>query len=151
MRSSTLSPFALAVALCLPAAPARGQDRTGVAAMRRPNVEFDMVTWQEVKAAPRGGRTTGRETVRAIALELGDAITAETFAAVNGEAAERRIISGFRNVVLVGDHGGGQDQLRETAATLDAKHRAEGVRVVYCDEVYAKANGDFEAWLRCST
>ena len=186
--------FAAALlALGVAAVPVRGQARPGPAAQRTPNIEFDMMTWPEVKAAIRGGKTTalvynggteqrgpqnvngghtlmGRETVRAIALQLGDAIaapvmpfsvnrasaelpgtiglTAETFAAVNEEVVEQLLISGFRNVVLMGDHGGGQDQLREVAEKLDAKHRGEGVRVVFCDEVYAKANGDFDAWLK---
>jgi creatinine amidohydrolase/Fe(II)-dependent formamide hydrolase-like protein len=175
------------------AAPVLGQERSGQAALRTPNVEFDMMTWPEVKAAIQAGRTTalvynggteqrgpqnvngghtlmGRETVRAIALALGDAVaapvmpfsvnrasaelpgtiglSAETFAAVNEEVAEQLIISGFENIVLMGDHGGGQDQLREVALKLDAAHHGDGVRVVYCDEVYAKANGDFDGWLR---
>ena len=30
---------------------------------------------------------------------------------------------------------------------LDDKYAPQGIRVVFCDEVYAKANGDFDKWL----
>jgi creatinine amidohydrolase len=184
--------FASLVALALAASSANAQAQPGPAARRMPNVEFDMMTWQEVKAAIQAGRTTAlvynggteqrgpqnvngghtlmaRETVRAIALELGNAIAApvlpfspnrasaelpgtiglteELFAAINEQVAEQLIISGFRDIVLMGDHGGGQQQLGEVARKLDAKYRGQGVRVVFCDEVYAKAMDDFNQWL----
>jgi creatinine amidohydrolase len=155
-------------------------------------VEFEMMTWPEVKKALQEGKTTalvynggteqrgpqnvngghtlmGRETVRAIAIKLGNAIAApvlpfspnkasaelpgtigmtpELFAQINEQVVDQLIQSGFKNVVLMGDHGGGQKELKEVAAKLDAKYSSQGVRVVFCDEVYAKANGDFDEWL----
>ena len=62
--------------------------------------------------------------------------------------AEELIKTGFKNVVLMGDHGGGQAQLGEMAKKLDGKYAAQGIKVVFCDEVYAKANGDFDKWLQ---
>lgn len=164
----------------------------GVAAARTPNVEFDMMTWPEVKAAIQGGKTTAlvynggteqrgpqnvngghtlmaRETVRAIAQKLGNAIaapvlpfspnrasaelpgtiglTTELFTAMNEQVTEELIKTGFKSVVLMGDHGGGQKQLQEVAAKLTAKYSSQAVKVVFCDEVYDKANGDFDKWL----
>ena len=161
-------------------------------AVTTPLVDFEMMTWPEVKTALASGRTTAlvynggteqrgpqnvngghtlmaRATVRAIALKLGNAIAApvlpfspnnasadlpgtigltpELYAAVNERIAEQLITSGFRNVVLMGDHGGGQRELGEVAKKLDAKYAAQGIRVVFCDEVYGKANGDFDKWL----
>lgn len=181
--------LALGVALSATSVQAQGP---GIAGARTPNVEFDMMTWPEVKAALAAGKTTAlvynggteqrgpqnvngghtlmaRETVRAIALKLGNAIAApvlpfspnrasaelpgtigltnELFSALNEQIAEELIKSGFKSVVLMGDHGGGQKQLQEVAARLDAKYRAQGIRVVYCDEVYSKANGDYDKWL----
>jgi creatinine amidohydrolase len=111
----------------------------------------------------------GHATVLAIAEKLGDAIAAPVlpfsvnnasaalpgtigltgpmFAAVNEQVAEQLIKSGFRNVVLMGDHGGGQKELGEVAHKLDEKYRPQGIRVVFCDEVYGKANGAFDKWL----
>jgi len=174
--------------------PATAQSAaSGAAAARTPNVEFEMMTWPEVKKAIGDGKTTalvynggteqrgpqnvngghtlmGREQVRAIALALGNALAApvlpfspnrasaelpgtigltpEIFQAINEQVAEELIASGFKAVVLMGDHGGGQEQLKTVAAKLDAKYAGQGIRVVFCDEVYAKANGDFDAWLR---
>jgi len=117
-----------------------------------------------------GGHTLmGQATVIAIARKLGNAIaapvmpfsvnrasadlpgtiglTGPVFASLNEEVAEQMIKSGFKSVVLMGDHGGGQKELGEVAKKLDAKYAPQGIRVVYCDEVYSKANGDFDKWL----
>ncbi len=155
-------------------------------------IDFEMMTWPEVKDALAHGKTTalvyngGTEqrgpqnvngghtlmahaTVLAIAEKLGNAIstpvlpysvndakadlpgtiglTGPLFAAINEQIAEQLIITGFKNVVLMGDHGGGQKELGEVAKKLDDKYAGKGIRVVFCDEVYAKAQGDFDKWL----
>ena len=160
---------------------------------QKPVVEFEMMTWSEVKKAiHEEGKTTvlvynggteqrgpqnvngghnlmARATVRAIALKLGNALTAPVlpfsvneasadlpgtigltgpiFAEVNERVAEQLITCGFKNVVLMGDHGGGQKELGEVAKKLDAKYSPQGIRVVFADEMYAKAQGDYEKWL----
>ena len=48
----------------------------------------------------------------------------------------------------MGDHGGGQPATyAEVAKKMDAKYAPEGKHVYFCDEVYAKAQGDFDKWL----
>jgi creatinine amidohydrolase len=161
-------------------------------AQQASKVDFEMMTWVEVKDALRQGKTTaliynggteqrgpqnvngghtlmGHATVIAIAEKLGNAIAAPVmpfspnnasaelpgtigltpalFAAVNEQVAEQLIKSGFKNVVLMGDHGGGQKELGEVSKKLDEKYSSQGIHVVFCDEVYAKANGDFDKWL----
>jgi creatinine amidohydrolase/Fe(II)-dependent formamide hydrolase-like protein len=74
-------------------------------------------------------------------------ISSKTFTDINQEVAEQLIANGFRNVVLIGDHGGGQKELKDLAATLDAKWLPKGVRVVYSDGPYTQANTEFFAWL----
>ena len=74
-------------------------------------------------------------------------VSGPLFAAINEEVSEQLIVNGFRNVVLMGDHGGGQQELSEVAKKLDAKYASQGVHVVYCDDVYAKAGTDFNQWL----
>jgi creatinine amidohydrolase/Fe(II)-dependent formamide hydrolase-like protein len=74
-------------------------------------------------------------------------LTGPLFAAVNEHVTEQLIKNGFKNVVLLGDHGGGQKELAETAKKLDEKYAPQGIRVVYCDAVYQKANTDFDKWL----
>src|ERR1051326_4254976 len=161
-------------------------------AVAQSKVDFEMMTWPEVKKALESGKTTalvynggteqrgpqnvngghtlmGHATVIAIAQKLGDAIaapvlpysvnnasatlpgtiglTAPLFAAINEQVAEQLIRTGFKSVVLMGDHGGGQAQLGEVARKLDEKYAPQGIRVVFCDEVYAKANGDFDKYV----
>jgi creatinine amidohydrolase len=159
---------------------------------KQPLVDFELMTWPEVKQALQQGRTTalifnggteqrGPQGVNGahslivhelgieIAQKLGNAIlapvipysvnrangqlpgtigiTAQVFADLNEQVAEQIIINGFKNVVLMGDHGGGQQQLAEVAKKLDAKYSPQGVRVVYCSDVYSKVGTDFDKWL----
>lgn len=74
-------------------------------------------------------------------------VTGPVFAALNQEVAEQLIVNGFRNVVLMGDHGGGQKELSQVAANLNEKYASQGIHVIYCDDVYAKVGTDFEKWV----
>ena len=117
-----------------------------------------------------GGHTLmGHATVIAIAEKLGNAIaapvlpfspnranpaipgtiglTTQLFAAINEQVAEQLIVNGFKNVVLMGDHGGGQAELGEVAKKLTEKHAADGIKVVYCNDVYKTANDEFDKYL----
>jgi creatinine amidohydrolase len=160
---------------------------------KEPLVEFEMMTWPEVKEALAAGKTTalfytggteqrgpqnvngghtlmGKATVKAIALKLGNAIampvlaytpnnasaalpgtiglSPEILAAILERVSEQAITTGFKNIVLMGDHGGGQPNVyRDVAKKLDDKYAPQGIHVYYCDEVYAKANADFDKWL----
>lgn len=59
-----------------------------------------------------------------------------TFGAVAREVALSAISAGFKNVVLMGDHGGGQDALKRVAAQLDREWSGRGVRVFYIADTY---------------
>ena len=165
-----------------------------VCAQSTGQVELEMMTWPELKAAIAAGRTTAlvytggtehrgpqnvngghnlmaRETVKAIAQKLGNAIalpvlpftpnnasaalpgtiglTNELLAAILERVSEQAIVNGFRNVILMGDHGGGQPAVyRDTAKKLDDKYAAQGIHVYYCDEVNSKRMADFDAYLK---
>ncbi len=176
-----------AVSLILAAGSARAAPRAGADL-----VEFEKMTWVEVKAALAAGKSTalvytgGTEQrgphlangyhnfvahaqVEAIARELGNAvfmpvlpytpndaealpgtigITDELLAAMLERIAEESILNGFRNVILMGDHGGGQPQVYEgVARKLDRRYRPNGIRVFYCDQVYRAANDAFDQYL----
>lgn len=149
-----------------------------------PLVEFEMMTWVEVKQAiHEQGKTTAlvynggteqrgpqnvngghtliaRETVRAIALQLGNAIAAPVmpfspnnasanlpgtigltgplFAQLNEQVAEQLIVCGFKNVVLMGDHGGGQKELKEVAEKLDQNSIGKQGESVFETPEYAR-------------
>ena len=201
MHRSLLTVFALALlptfacgrssatsgATTSPAPAVANSNRPG-----QPLVEFEMMTWPEVKAAMAAGKTTAlfytggteqrgpqnvngghtlmaRATVKEIALRLGNAIAMPVLAYTPNEAsatlpgtigltpeilgvvlerlAEQAIKTGFKNVILMQDHGGGTNVYGEVAKKLDAKYASQGIHVYFCDEVYAKAQGDFDKWL----
>jgi creatinine amidohydrolase len=175
------------------AAPAKPAAARQSAAAKKDLVEFEMMTWPEVKAAMAAGKTTalvytggteqrgpqnvngghtlmGREIVKTIAQRLGNAIampvlpytpnnasadlpgtiglTPELLGAVLERIIDQSMVTGFKNVVIMGDHGGGQPATyAEVAKKMDAKYAPEGRHVYFCDEVYAKAQGDFDNWL----
>ena len=155
-------------------------------------VEFEKMTWVEVKAALAAGKTTAliytggveqrgpqnangghnliaHAVVEAIARKLGNAIylpvlpytpndaesipgtigiTNELLAAMLERVTEQAILNGFRNVILMGDHAGGQPQVyEEVAKKLDARYGPNGARVFYCDQVYKAANDAFDQYL----
>jgi creatinine amidohydrolase len=75
-------------------------------------------------------------------------ITNELLAAMLERITEESILNGFRNVILMGDHGGGQPQVyEEVARKLDRRYRPSGIRVFYCDQVYRAANDAFDQYL----
>src|SRR5438094_8083366 len=144
---------------------------------RKDLVEFEMMTWPEVKAAIAAGKTTalvytggteqrgpqnvngghtlmGREIVRTIALRLGNAIampvlpytpnnasadlpgtiglTPELLGAILERIIEQTMTSGFKNVVIMGDHGGGQPATyKAVAQKMEAKYAPQGKHVYY--------------------
>lgn len=156
-------------------------------------VEFEKMTWVEVKDALAAGKTTaliytgGVEqrgpqnangghnemayaTVKAIAERLGNAIflpvlpftpnradpalpgtiglTDDLLAAILQRLTEQSITNGFKNVVLMGDHGGGQPEVyAQVARELNDKYSPQGIHVYYCDDVYTKANDAIEKYI----
>jgi creatinine amidohydrolase/Fe(II)-dependent formamide hydrolase-like protein len=62
-------------------------------------------------------------------------VSGQTFAAVARDVARSALASGFKTVVLMGDHGGGQDELKAVAKEL-------GPRVLYIGDAYYKSTGE---------
>lgn len=156
-------------------------------------VEFEKMTWVEVKEALSAGKTTaliytgGTEqrgpqnangghnqmayaTVKAIAEKLGNAIfmpvlpytpnnanpqlpgtigiTGDLLGAILERISEQSILNGFKNVIIMGDHGGGQPKVyEEIARKLNDKYSSQGIHVYYCDQVYSAANDAIEAYM----
>jgi creatinine amidohydrolase len=62
-----------------------------------------------------------------------------TFGAVAREVALSAISGGFETVVLMGDHGGGQDALKQVASDLDQEWGSKGTHVYYIPDPYYKS------------
>jgi creatinine amidohydrolase/Fe(II)-dependent formamide hydrolase-like protein len=58
-------------------------------------------------------------------------LPSEVFLGVIRGVALSAISAGFKNVYVLGDHGGGQAELRLAAETLDADWRGKGIHVYY--------------------
>jgi creatinine amidohydrolase len=191
LRALTLA--CLALVLPLPAAA----QTTGQLASPKPReggVDMELMTYPEIAAAMKAGRTTvliydggteqrgphavlGGHTLIArrasvdIARKLGNALVAPVlpfsiagshlnpawpgsvnlpaavFSAVNEAIVDSMVVNGFKFVVLMGDHGGGQAELRALAKRLDAKYAAKGTRVLFCSDVYEKTRRDADAYI----
>jgi creatinine amidohydrolase len=190
---ATLTAILISSAPMFAQAPAMSSLAGAESSAKDPLVEFELMTWPEVKEALAAGKTTAlfytggteqrgpqntngghnlmaKATVKAIALKLGNAIampvlpytpnnasaqlpgtigiTNEILAAILERVAEQAIVTGFKNVVLMGDHGGGQPNVyRDVAAKLEEKYAPQGIHIYYCDEVYSKRQADFDKWL----
>jgi creatinine amidohydrolase len=63
----------------------------------------------------------------------------EVFFGVVRGVAQSALTAGFKVVALMGEHGGGQDELALAAKELDAQARPDGARVVFIGDLYAKS------------
>lgn len=120
-----------------------------------------------------GHNLMGTETARAIALKVGHTLVApvipysvneapdslpwgtigltpEIFKEVNERVAEQLVKQGFKNVFLMGDHGGGQKEMGQVAQELNEKYSSKGVHVYFCDRMYEKAQNDYWKWLEAN-
>ena len=70
-----------------------------------------------------------------------------TFGAVAREVALSAIAAGFKNVILMGDHGGGQDALKRVAGDLDREWSSKGARVYYVGDAYYKSQDEVRRYL----
>jgi creatinine amidohydrolase len=63
----------------------------------------------------------------------------EVFFGVVRGVAQSALTAGFKVVALMGDHGGGQEELALAAKELDAQARPDGARVLFIGDLYAKS------------
>ena len=131
-------------------------------------------TEQRGPHAVLGGHTfMARAIAPAIARKLGDALVApvlpvsvnpaggvdprmpgsialapDLFQKVNEAVVDSMVKNGFKNIVLMGDHGGGQAELNKLAQAMEAKYGPRGTHVYFCGDVYEKSRVEFAEWLK---
>lgn len=71
-----------------------------------------------------------------------------TYVALARDVAESARSAGFRTVLIMADHGDGQDALGALARELDAAWSPDGVRVFHIGDLYAKTLEAEAAWLK---
>ena len=74
-------------------------------------------------------------------------LSPDLFQKVNEAVVDSMVKNGFKNIVLMGDHGGGQVELNRLATALDAKYGPQGTHVYFCGDVYEKSRQEFADWL----
>jgi len=132
---------------------------------------FNGGTEQRGPHAVLGGHTfIAREVAAGIARKLGNALVApvlpfsittvdaklpggvtlnaDLYKRVNTAVVESMVTNGFKAIVLMGDHGGGQQELADLAAVLDRRFIPKGVHVYFCGDVYEKSDTEFAAYLK---
>lgn len=62
-----------------------------------------------------------------------------TFGAVARDVASSARAAGFRNIVFMGDHGGGQQALKNIAEELNTRWASERVRVTHIPDLYYRS------------
>src|SRR5215813_15046877 len=76
------------------------------------------------------------------------ALPPDLFQKVNEAVVDSMVKNGFKNVVLMGDHGGGQAELSKLAMALNARFSSQGTHVYFCGDVYEKSRLEFAEWLK---
>ena len=74
-------------------------------------------------------------------------LTPELFTKVNEAVVDDMAKEGFKNIVVMGDHGGGQDELKKLATAMDAKYSPEGTHVYFSGAVYEQSRKELADWL----
>jgi creatinine amidohydrolase len=76
----------------------------------------------------------------------GVSLPPDVFKAVNAAEIESMATNGFKDIFIMGDHGGGQQELRQVAADEDKKLAAKGVNVYYVGDFYSKSHDEFDEY-----
>lgn len=76
----------------------------------------------------------------------GVTVSADVFKAVKLAEIESMAWNGFKNIFVMGDHGGGQRMMREAAEEMDKKWSPKGVRVYYVADFYSKYQDDVQMY-----
>jgi len=77
----------------------------------------------------------------------GITVSAEVFKALKLAEIESMVWNGFKNVFVMGDHGGGQRMIKEAAEEMNAKYASKGVHVYYVPDFYAKYQDEVQMYL----
>ena len=72
---------------------------------------------------------------------------AEVFKQVQLAMIDSLARSGFKDIFVMGDHGGGQQQMKEAAEEMDKKWSAKDVHVYYVSDFYNKTHEDVDMYL----
>lgn len=73
-------------------------------------------------------------------------VSREVFKGVKLAEIESMVWNGFKNIFVMGDHGGGQQMMKEAAEEMNAKYASRGVRVYYVPDFYSKYQDEVQLY-----
>ncbi|MGQ0684218.1 creatininase family protein [Bradyrhizobium sp.] len=71
----------------------------------------------------------------------------DVFSGLVRGVAQSALAAGFKLVAVMGDHGGGQEEMARVAQALDAQSKRSGARVLHVGDLYTKADAQFDELL----
>jgi creatinine amidohydrolase/Fe(II)-dependent formamide hydrolase-like protein len=74
-------------------------------------------------------------------------LPADVFKQVQLATIDSLARSGFKDIFVMGDHGGGQPQMKEAAEEMDRKWAAKDVHIYYVSDFYNKTHEDVDKYL----
>src|SRR5262245_20663906 len=77
----------------------------------------------------------------------GVTVPGDVFKAVKLAEIESMAWNGFKNICVMGDHGGGQRMMKEAAEEMDKKWAPKGVHVYYVPDFYTKYQDDVQMYM----
>ena len=77
----------------------------------------------------------------------GITVSREIFKGLKLAEIESQVWNGFKNIFVMGDHGGGQQMMKEAAEEMNTKYASRGVRVYYVPDFYSKYQDDVQMYL----
>src|SRR6266487_4187200 len=96
---------------------------------------------------PIAVNATGLNASREMADQPGAMqMPAEVFKQVQLAEIDSLARSGFKDIYVMGDHGGGQNEMKEAADEMDKKWSAKGTRVYYVSAFYNKTHDDVDLY-----
>ena len=96
---------------------------------------------------PIAVNATGLNANREMADQAGAIqMPAEVFKQVQLAEIDSLARSGFKDIYVMGDHGGGQAEMQAAAEEMDKKWMAKGTRVYYVSDFYNKTHDDVDMY-----
>jgi len=76
----------------------------------------------------------------------GITVSREIFKGLKLAEIESMVWNGFKNIFVMGDHGGGQQMMKEAAEEMNTKYASRGVHVYYVPDFYSKYQDDVQMY-----
>ena len=80
------------------------------------------------------------------AMPGGSGFSSDLFKAVNVAEIDNMVKNGFKYIFIMGDHGGGQAEMKEVAEAEEKRYAPTGVHVAFISDFYTKSHDDFDKY-----